>query len=86
MGVFGQPVRRLPSYDPDLPVWRMHCACSFRAGRVGEIAACECRSWWRFGKRGRWHAISKRRARRALLPELRRALTYFEVTGSWPAT
>ena len=51
----------------------------------GEIAACECRSLWRVSKRGRWHAISKRRALRALLPELMRELSYFEVAGGWPA-
>ena len=50
----------------------------------GEIAACECRSWWRAWKRGRWYAISKRRAFRALLPELMRELSYYEMTGRWP--
>jgi hypothetical protein len=52
---------------------------------VGEIAACGCRFWWRAGKRGRWYAISKRRALHALVRELRRELSYFEVTGNWPA-
>jgi hypothetical protein len=61
----------------------MFCRCSFRAGRRGEIAACECRSWWRVGRRGRWYAISKRRAFRALLPELMRELGHFEATGNW---
>jgi hypothetical protein len=51
---------------------------------MGQIAVCECRSWWRAGKRGRWYAISKRRAFRALLPELMRELGHFEVTGRWP--
>ena len=64
----------------------MHCLCSFRVGRAGEIAACECRSWWwRVGKHGHWHAISKRRAFRALRTELMRELSCFEVTGDWPA-
>jgi hypothetical protein len=84
MGAFDQPVRRLPPYEPLPPVWRMHCLCTFRAGRRGEIAACACRSWWRVGRRGRWHAISKRRAFRALLAELRRELGCFETTGRWP--
>jgi len=84
MGAFDQLVKGLQSYEPIPPVWRMRCLCSFRAGRVGEIAACECRSWWRAGKRGRWYAISKLRAFRALLPELMRGLSYFEVTGRWP--
>ncbi|HEV2375266.1 MAG TPA: hypothetical protein VGS19_24285 [Streptosporangiaceae bacterium] len=61
----------------------MHCRCLFRAGKPGEVAACECRSWWRVSKRGRWHAISKRRAFRRLLPGLRRELSYFEATGTW---
>jgi hypothetical protein len=59
----------------------MRCLCSFRAGTVGEIAACGCRFWWRIGRRGRWYAISKRRA---LMCELRRELGYLEVTGKWP--
>lgn len=84
MGAFDQTVKRQQSYEPNPPVWRMHCLCSFRAGRAGEIAACECRSLWRVGNRGRWYAISKRRAFRALRPELRRELRYFEVTGGWP--
>jgi hypothetical protein len=58
--------------------------CSFRAGRPGEIAACDCRSWWRVSKRGRWYAISKRRAFRALLPGLIQQLRHFEATGRWP--
>ena len=85
MGAFDQLVKCLQSYEPAPPVWRMHCLCSFRAGRAGEIAACQCRSWWRAGKRGRWHAISKHRAFRALLPELMRELGHFEMTGGWPA-
>jgi hypothetical protein len=63
----------------------MRCLCSFRAGRVGEIAVCGCCFWWRVGKRGRWCAISKRRAFRALVDELGRELSYFEATGNWPA-
>jgi hypothetical protein len=85
MGAFDQPVKRVQSYDPFPPVWRMRCLCSFRAARVGEIAACGCRLWWRVGRHGRWYAISKRRARRALVRELRRELGYFEVAGDWPA-
>jgi hypothetical protein len=77
MGVFDQRVRFPPSCDPFPPVWRMRCLCSFRAGRVGEIAACGCRFWWRVGKRGRWYAISKRRAFRALVGELGRELSSF---------
>lgn len=42
------------------------------------------RLWWRVSKRGRWHAISKRRAFRALMPGLIRELDYLEVTGCWP--
>jgi len=41
--------------------------------------------WWRVGKRGRWYAISERRAFRVLARELERELGYFEVTGDWPA-
>jgi hypothetical protein len=63
----------------------MSCNCLFRADRPGQIAACQCGFWWRVGRRGQWHAISKRRAFRTLLPDLRRALGYFEVTGGWPA-
>jgi len=85
MGVFDQPVKRLQSYDPFPPVWRMRCLCSFRAGKVGEIAPCGCRFWWRAGKRGRWYAISRRRALGVLAHELRRELDYFDVTGNWPA-
>ena len=86
MGTFDQLVKRLQSYEPNPPVWRMRCLCSFRAGKVGEIAPCECRSWWwRVGKHGRWHAISKRRAFRALRTELMRELSYLELTGDWPA-
>jgi hypothetical protein len=84
MGVFDQPVNRVRSYDPTPPVWRMRCLCSFRAGRAGEIAACQCRYWWRVGRRGRWYAISKRRAFRALASELRRELSSFEAAGIWP--
>ena len=62
----------------------MHCLCWFGAGMPGQIAACGCRSWWRVSKRGRWHAISKRRAFRALVPQLRRELDYFEAMGDWP--
>jgi hypothetical protein len=85
MGAFDQVVRRLPAFDPMPPVWRMHCHCSFKPGRPGEIAACTCRFRWRANKRGQWYAISKRRAFRVLTPELRRVLGQFEVTGSWPA-
>jgi hypothetical protein len=66
-------------------VWRMHCRCRFRAGKPGEIAACGCGFWWRVSKGGRWYAISKRRAFRALMPGLMRELGYLEVTGRWPA-
>ena len=85
MGVFDQPVKRLQSYDPFPPVWRMRCLCSFRAGKAGEIAACGCRFWWRVGRRGRWYAISRRRALGVFARELRRELDYFDVTGNWPA-
>jgi hypothetical protein len=85
MSAFDQPVKRPQSYEPIPPVWRMHCRCLFRVGRPGEIAACGCRSWWRVSKRGRWYAISKRRAFRALLPDMRLDLGYFEMTGRWPA-
>lgn len=61
----------------------MNCLCSFRVGKVGEIAACECRYWWRVDKRGKWCAISKRRAFRVLLPDLMRELSHFEATGGW---
>jgi hypothetical protein len=86
MGVFDQPVKRQQSYDPFPPVWRMRCLCLFRAGKVGEIAACGCRFWWRVGKRGRWYAISRRRALGVLARELRHELDYFDVTGNWPAS
>ena len=36
-------------------------------------------------RRGRWYAISRRRAFRALMPDLIRELGYLEVTGRWPA-
>jgi hypothetical protein len=85
MSGFDQPVKRLPSRAPSLPVWRMHCRCRFRAGKPGEIAACGCGLWWRVSKRGRWYAISKRRAFRALMPGLIGELGYLEVTGRWPA-
>jgi hypothetical protein len=85
MGAFDQRVRFPQSCDPFPPVWRMRCPCSFRTGEVGEIAACGCRFWWRVGRRGRWYAISKRRAFRALVRELGRELSYFEMTGNWPA-
>lgn len=85
MGAFDQVASRLPSFDPMPPVWRMHCRCLLTPGKPGQIAACACRSWWRASKRGQWHAISKRRALRMLLPELRRQLGYFELTGRWPA-
>jgi hypothetical protein len=84
MGAFDQPVQRLPSYEPFPPAWRMRCRCPFRAGRPGEIAACACGYWWRVSKRGQWYAISKRRAFRALLPDLMRELGRFETTGDWP--
>ena len=84
MGTSDQPVKRLQSSDPFPLVWRMRCLCSFRAGKAGEIAACGCRFWWRAGKRGRWHEISKRRALRTLARELRRELSHFEATGNWP--
>jgi hypothetical protein len=85
MSAFDQPVKHLPSCEPFPPLWRMQCQCSFRVGRPGEIAACACRFWWRVGKRGRWYAISKRRAFRALVPDLRRGLSYFEAAGACPA-
>jgi len=84
MGAFNQPAPRPRPHDPIPPVWRMFCRCSFRAGRLGEIAACGCRFWWRVGRRGQWYAISRRRALRALLPELMGELGHFEVTGDWP--
>ena len=83
MGAF-DPVRRLPRHEPIPPVWRMFCRCSFRVGRVGEIAVCGCRSWWRVGRSGRWYAISQRRAFRALLPDLAHEIGHFEITGGWP--
>jgi hypothetical protein len=55
-----------------------------QARRAGEVAACECGYWWRAGKRGRWRAISARRAFRALFPGLMRELSRFELTGGWP--
>jgi len=85
MSAFDPLVRRLQPHEPTPPVWRMPCLCSFRAGTPGEIAACACCSWWRVSRRGRWYAIYKRRAFRALLPGLRRELRYFELTGRWPA-
>jgi hypothetical protein len=78
MVAFDQPV------EPLCPVWRLNCWCSFKAGRPGEIAACKCRYWWRVSKRGRWYAVSKRRAFRVLLPDLVRELCCFEMTGAWP--
>src|ERR1700749_544011 len=42
MSGFDQPVKRLPSCAPSLPVWRIYCRCRFRAGNPGEIAACGC--------------------------------------------
>jgi hypothetical protein len=84
MSAFDPSVNRVRSHDPTPPMWRMHCLCSFRAGKPGEIAVCECRCWWRVSRRGRWYAISRRRAFRALLPELRRELSYFEEAGGWP--
>lgn len=85
MGVFDQRVSFTQSCDPFPPVWRMRCLCSFRAGKAGEIAACGCRFWWRFGKRGQWYAISRRRALGLLARELRRELDHLDVTGNWPA-
>ena len=64
----------------------MQCQCMFRAGKPGEITVCACRFWWRVGKRGRWYAISRRRAFRVLVPDLRRTLRYIEATGAWPAS
>jgi hypothetical protein len=61
----------------------MRCRCPLRPGAPGQIAACECRFWWRASKRGQWYAISKRRAFRVLAPELRRALADFEQPGGW---
>jgi hypothetical protein len=85
MGTSGESAMALQSHEPILPVWRMFCQCAFRAGRRGEIAACGCGAWWRVGARGRWHAISRRRAFRSLLPHLRRELGHFEMSGEWPA-
>ena len=84
MSAFDQPVNRVRPHEPIPPVWRMFCRCSFKAGKQGEIAACGCRSWWRVGRQGRWYAISKRRAFRALLPGLLGELGHFETTGDWP--
>ena len=84
MGAFNRSATRVPPHEPFPPVWRMFCRCSFGVGRRGEIAACGCRSLWRVSKRGRWYAVSRRRAFRALLPELRRELRYFDVAGGWP--
>jgi hypothetical protein len=83
MGAFDQLMSRLPALDPAPPVWRMHCRCPRRGGRPGQITACACRFWWRVSKRGHWYAISKRRAFRALAPELRRVLGDFERAGGW---
>jgi hypothetical protein len=85
MSPFDPSAHRVQPHDPTPPVWRMYCLCLFRPGARGEIAPCHCGSWWRVGRRGRWHAISRRRAFRALLPELRRALAHFEAAGTWPA-
>jgi hypothetical protein len=49
------------------------------------VRRARVRLWWRVSKRGRWYAISKRRAFRALMPDLRRELRYLEVTRRWPA-
>ena len=85
MSGFDQPVKRLPSCARSLPVWRMHCRCRFKAGQPEEIVACGCGFWWRVSKRGRWYAISKRRAFRALMPGMMGELGYLEVTGRWLA-
>jgi hypothetical protein len=85
MSAFDWSVTSPQSHEPFPPVWRMFCRCSFRVGRRGEIAACDCRALWRVSKRGRWYAISRRRAFRALLPHLKRELDYFEATGNWAA-
>jgi len=85
MSAFEQLFQRLPALEPTPPVWRMRCRCPAKAGPPGQIAACGCRFWWRIGKRGGWYAISRRRAFRALLPELRRTVGQFEATGAWPA-
>jgi hypothetical protein len=85
MSAFDQSMPGLQRHQPFPPVWRAHCACWFRVGQAGEIAVCACRSWWRVSKRGRWCAISKRRALRVLLREVRRELACFEASGRWPA-
>jgi hypothetical protein len=85
MGAFEQLASRLPVFEPTPPVWRMRCRCRAKAGQPGHVTVCGCRFWWRIGKHGGWYAISKRRAFRALAPELRRAVAHFETTGVWPA-
>lgn len=85
MRAFHRVVSRLPSFDPVPPVWRMHCRCLLQPGTPREITACECSFWWRASKRGQWHAISQRRVFHVLLPQLRRQLGHFEMTGNWPA-
>lgn len=84
MGTFDQLGSRLLTYQPLPPVWRMQCRCSFKPGRPGEIAACQCGYWWHVSNRGRWHAISTRHAFRVLLPDLMGMLSCFELTGGWP--
>jgi hypothetical protein len=85
MGAFDQLANHLATLEPTPPVWRMRCRCRSKHGQPGQITACECRFWWRISKRGGWYAISKRRAFRALAPELRRVVAQFEATGAWPA-
>jgi hypothetical protein len=75
-----------PAHQPFPPAWRMRCRCSVRPGAPGEVAACECGYWWRVGRRGRWQAVSARRAFRVLLPGLLRELGRFELTGGWPGS
>jgi len=84
MSAFDQLRNPLPSCQPLRPVWRVRCRCWFRPGTPGEATACECGYWWRADKRGRWRAISARRAFQVLFPALTRDLRIFELTGFWP--
>jgi hypothetical protein len=56
------------------------CNCVFVAGMPGEVSRCACGYLWRADKYApyRWRPVSKRKAYKLLVPEVRAQVAEFE--------
>ena len=71
-------------HEPMRGIARIGCRCDFRSNCVpDEIGVCGCGYWWRVGRRGRWRAISKRKAFKLLWPVIEKELDCWVTTGNW---